>query len=729
MRPLYVKMAERPATPEVQLQASHLSLSCASCGDEVEEVKCLPCLHSLPLCDRAACQQKAFQRGVTCQQCQEEFSVPSGGFAPHPFAGRKAVSKQCEEKEIFCHEDHDEPQKAVSYCPQCPGAICEECVQIHRSKKIYKSHTTVPLSKAVSESSIARKVAFVCEKHAEKQRLYCFECEALICPICHSVAGHKSHSMLFVDGEIGSKNKTTLKSCIASAERSITKTTAALVQVERSIDALHQQSENARANISEVVDRLITVLRDRHAALVGEVDQLEEREGTELRRQKEKLNHQLTELKQFKLLTEDLLQHGIPEEQISLKKNVVQRIVALTAASFSASGLFCSIHFDSSSVKPSLVEELSQLGLLACEASPQNCTMDFPAPVDHGVLLVQKMPFTFAVITRDKNSKTCYGGDRVLATLSPSTCGVPVVGRVEEGGAESYQVQFDTLPAAHCQLSVTVNGGHTRGSPLLVRVRTVQDIGKDVKVFSDPGTPRDFRALAVGSNGCILATDKSNKEVCIFDRTGCMVSRFQLKAVGSDIDGIAEIQDGNIAVSDYSNCIQVYTANGQLVQQFNVSGGPCGLALSASGQLFVAEYGCDKVSVFNQIGHYQFSFECTEDGPVQFKSPEQICIASNGLVYVTDRGNNCVQVFKQDGKFVQKFGRDVLECPTGIAVTKDGHVVVASEADNKLSIFTLEGQCIHEVTDIGLNSPYSVAIDACGWVYVADCDNQRILKL
>ena len=640
------------------------------------------------------------------------------------------MSKQCEEKEIFCHEDHDEPQKAVSYCPQCPGAICEECVQIHRSKKIYKSHTTVPLSKAVSESSIARKVAFVCEKHAEKQRLYCFECEALICPICHSVAGHKSHSMLFVDGEIGSKNKTTLKSCIASAERSITKTTAALVQVERSIDALHQQSENARANISEVVDRLITVLRDRHAALVGEVDQLEEREGTELRRQKEKLNHQLTELKQFKLLTEDLLQHGIPEEQISLKKNVVQRIVALTAASFSASGLFCSIHFDSSSVKPSLVEELSQLGLLACEASPQNCTMDFPAPVDHGVLLVQKVPFTFSVITRDKNSKPCHGGERVLATLSPSTCGVPVVGRVEERGDGSYQVQFDTLPATHCQLSVTVNGGHSKGSPLLVKAHSVQDIGKAVMVFRDPGVQRNFGALTVGRDGCLYAADGSNKEICVFDMTGGMVRHFQVKGSGRSIDGIAEVPEGNIAISNYDkNCITIYTPKGQFVQEFTVSGGPSGLAVSARGQLFVAEFSGHKVSVFNQNGHYQYSFGSEGESPAQFKNPDQICIAPDGLVYVTNGGVNFIKVYEQGGKFVRQFGRGVLKCPTGIAVTEDGHVVVASWIANKLSIFTLEGQCVHEVTGIGLNRPYGVAIDASGWVYVADSGNYRILKL
>ena len=732
----YFKMAERSPTssseaPEVPLQASHLSLSCASCGDEVEEVQCLPCLHSFPLCDKAACQQKALQRGVTCPLCREVFSVPSGGFALHPFAGRKAASKQCEEKEVFCHEDHDEPQKAVSYCPQCPGAICEDCVQVHRSKKIYKSHTPVPLSKAVSESSITKKVAFVCEKHAEKQRLYCLECEALICPLCHSVGGHKSHSVLFVDSEIGGKNKSTLKSSIASVERSISKATGALAQLERSIDVLHQQSQNAKVEIAEVTDHLIAVLRARQAVLVGEVDQLEERAGRELQRQKEKLNQQLTKLKQFKLLTEDLLQHGIPEEQICLKKNVVQRIAAITAAPLPDPLPSCSIHFDSLTIKEKFAEELSQLGALTCGVIPQNCTVEkLPAPVNGGVLLVWKMPLTFVVITRDREGKVCRGADRVLTTLSPSTCGVPVVGRVEDRGAGSYQVQFDLLPATHCQLSVTVNGGQCRGSPLVVKLCTVQSIGKDVMEYRDPGVERHFRALDVGQNGFLYATDNSNREVCIFDRSGRVVKHFQVMAAGSNIDGIVEMQDGNIAVSDYyRNCIKVYTPNGQCVQQFDVRGGPSGLAVNGRGQLFVVQFSSGWVSVFNQNGYYQYSFGSKGDGPGQFKNPDQICIAPDGLVYVTDGGNNCVQVFEQDGKFVWYFGKDVLKQPSGIAVTKDGHVAVASEGDNKLTIFTLEGQCVHEVTDIDLKSPFGVTVDACGWVYVADHNNHRILKL
>ena len=122
--------------------------------------------------------------------------------------------------------------------------------------------------KAASHGIIG--IVFVCEKHAEKQRLYCLECEELICPLCHSVVGHKSHSVLFADtDQVGGKNKLTLKNYIASAEKRI-----------------------------------------------GDS------------RQKEKLSLQLIDLKQFKLLTEDLLQHGILEEWICLKKNMVTAITA-----------------------------------------------------------------------------------------------------------------------------------------------------------------------------------------------------------------------------------------------------------------------------------------------------------------------------------------------------------------------------------------------------------------
>ena len=87
------------------------------------------------------------------------------------------------------------------------------------------------------------------------------------------------------------------------------------------------------------------------------------------------------------------------------------------------------------------------------------------------------------------------------------------------------------------------------------------------------------------------------------------MKNFQVKAAGNNIDGIVEMQDVNIAVSDYNkNCVKVYTATGQCVQQFDVKGGPSGLAVNGRGQLFVADYEGHRVSVFNQNGRYQYSF-------------------------------------------------------------------------------------------------------------------------
>ena len=83
------------------------------------------------------------------------------------------------------------------------------------------------------------------------------------------------------------------------------------------------------------------------------------------------------------------------------------------------------------------------------------------------------------------------------------------------------------------------------------------------------------------------------------------------------------------------------------------------------------------------------------------------CIGQDDLLYVSDRGNNGVQVFQQDGRFVRQLGKDVLNKLTGLALTKDGHIVVASESVHKLSIFSPSGECVHEVKDVGLEEPWT----------------------
>ena len=64
-------MAELPAVPS--LQSSELSLSCVGCGEKIKELKCLPCLHSLALCEKVGCReiQKILLLSVSCKICEE----------------------------------------------------------------------------------------------------------------------------------------------------------------------------------------------------------------------------------------------------------------------------------------------------------------------------------------------------------------------------------------------------------------------------------------------------------------------------------------------------------------------------------------------------------------------------------------------------------------------------------------------------------------------------------
>ena len=334
------------------------------------------------------------------------------------------------------------------------------------------------------------------------------------------------------------------------------------------------------------------------------------------------------------------------------------------------------------------------------------------------------------MVTRDHSGSQCvFGGENVRAVLAPTTCGVPVSGQVEDKGDGTYRVEFKCVPSNHSELAVTMNGDHIKGSPVKVEICYPNTIKQEIR---DPQKKRILRALSVTRSGSLLVADSENKEICIFDGKSRLLQIFRVKDAVSYLDGVTEISDGNIAVSDYDNKrITVYTRNGVLVRKFGSDrlGGPSGLAVNNEGLLFVAAYHSHKVCVYSEDGEFQYSFGSKGSQPGEFNSPEQICISQDGLVYVSDRNNNRVQVFQQDGCFVRQFGDNVLNKPTGLGLTRDGHIVVASQNSHKLSIFTLSGECVHEVKDVGLESPYGVAIDDNGFIFVTHGGNSSIVKL
>ena len=718
-------MAELP--PDAPLVAKHLDFSCVLCGDKVDALSCLPCLHSVSVCEKEYCRHNLLDRKASCSHCQETFPFPAEGFPRYKFAERKAIAKRCEEEGTFCYAEHESPQLAVVFCSDCPGPLCEECHKGHGMVAFLKKHKIKSLEESLKEGIASSTSLPLCPAHKKELECFCQDCEALICTVC-LVGPHHSHRVLFVDKEVGEMNKQPLVQCIKAAKKRMDKMSSAVRDIDDQLLTLHEEGNRCKEDISEMRDHIIESVTNRCAALVSEVEDVEEKRRRDLEEHKKTLQDQMKQLEHFKTSAEDIVRDGTTREQLSVRKTMIQRASALTSTPIpppppSSS----SMHFISEK-REEAEKILSQVGRLSLGAESETSTMEGVTIANNTVeCRPWNLPLMLKVVTRDHSGSRCaFGEENIVPVLTPTTCGVPVLGKVEDNGDGTYQVIFVSVPSEECKLFVTVNSVHMKGSPLNVKIcNTIKQVIRGDK-------ERRFRALVYTKQGTLLATTGGTKEVCCFAKSGEELYAFSVRYSGGTLYGVASLSDGNIAVSLYSEkCIAVYRPSGEFVKKFGSDrlNGPSGLAVNNKGQLFIAEYRGNRVSVYSENGEFQHLFGSRGSQPGKFEGPQQICIGQDGLLYVGEPGNKRIQVFQQDGRFVQQFGNDVLTSPAGLALTKESHIVVASESAHKLFIFSPSGECVHEVKGVRLKNPFGVAVTDDGFIFVADSGNGRIVKL
>ena len=75
-------------------------------------------------------------------------------------------------------------------------------------------------------------------------------------------------------------------------------------------------------------------------------------------------------------------------------------------------------------------------------------------------------------------------------------------------------------------------------------------------------------------------------------------------------------------------------------------GWPQGLAIDSEGNVYVSEYGNDRIQVFDPQGRFLRKWGSEGNGDGEFIQPQGLAIDSNGDVYVSDQGNHRILVFK-----------------------------------------------------------------------------------
>jgi beta-lactamase superfamily II metal-dependent hydrolase/sugar lactone lactonase YvrE len=107
---------------------------------------------------------------------------------------------------------------------------------------------------------------------------------------------------------------------------------------------------------------------------------------------------------------------------------------------------------------------------------------------------------------------------------------------------------------------------------------------------------------------------------------------------------------------------------------------PTDIVTAPNGDIFITEGHTiggpvNRVSKWSKDGTFIKAWGKTGSGPGEFNAPHTVALDSRGRLFVGDRSNNRIQIFDQNGTFLDEwtqFGR-----PSGITITRDDTIYVA----------------------------------------------------
>jgi len=194
-----------------------------------------------------------------------------------------------------------------------------------------------------------------------------------------------------------------------------------------------------------------------------------------------------------------------------------------------------------------------------------------------------------------------------------------------------------------------------------------------------------------GANSCANSTVDP---VLQFDPAGHL-----LKSVGAGMflfpHNLVVDRDGNIFVTDNrGNYIVKFNPEGKVLMTLGKKGTagdgpdtfnqPSAVAVAPNGDIFVADgHGNNtnaRVVKFSKDGTFLKTWGKKGTAPGEFDTPHAIALDSRGRVFVGDRANNRIQIFDQDGKFLD--GWTQFSRPSGICIDKND-VIYVSDSESR----------------------------------------------
>ena len=238
-----------------------------------------------------------------------------------------------------------------------------------------------------------------------------------------------------------------------------------------------------------------------------------------------------------------------------------------------------------------------------------------------------------------------------------------------------------------------------------------------IRFGEEPDTmPNGFKfgrvsAVAADKQGEVYVFQRGPKAdpIVVFDAKGKYLRSWGRDKAGKSMFGNAHGMrvdpDGNLWVTDNGDHqVFKFTRDGKLLLTLGIKGKaatdsktfnrPTDIAFHPNGQhVYVSDgYGNARVMKFTKDGKYVLDWGRHGTKPGEFNTVHSVAVDSGGTVYVSDRENNRIQIFDDNGKFLRMFTH--LGATQNLFITQDQELWVITHRNNieNLTYDTLAGR-------------------------------------
>ena len=655
---------------------------------------------------------KNVKQQVTCSICLDTYTQPKTISCLHTFC--------CE-----CLERHARvsQRQGKFRCPECQKEI--DLPQGNRFDRLPNAFFQKSLLGFLEAEE-------TCPQHTEERvRFYCSSCEACICPVCVT-EDHRSHAF---DVHAVQEDKKNIMWTVETIKEKANLFRAELRKLEKTSEDVERIIATAKQEVSEAAKHVITKTQQQEKKLLESLEMTRRKRLERVNSAKQERESLVKQIEQAVEFAENLVQKSATNI-MQYKNKLRQKLEELRGVEVPKHRQATFVKFTAASqhnFKLGSIQVFEKPAIVA-KSAIEGLNQTFQANVQAKLTLCPRT---------SGGEMSDYPEDQVEFLVTPAKDVTNVT--VDEEYDGNVRLNFTPeVPGAY-NIEVKINGDKLPPCPMTVQVkeRELVVVG-ELKLKLFPGDKlRGLFEIAVNTEGQIVVTDNLGNCVYVFDKDGnCMrkigskrshTGQFQFP------NGISFFNDNEVLIVDLGNCrIQrVNIQTGTVVKSFGKEGrqkgefsGPVDVTVDDEERIVVTEWGNNRIQVMSKEAESIFTFG--DKGPEKLHYPS-CCIPYKNMFLVSDAGNHCIKAFDQSGTFLYKFGKEgnqdgQFNRPRGLLVDSSNNLLVCDFGNNRVQQFSLDGRFIGK-SITRLSQPMAITKAPDGRILVTSHDQKKVYIL